>query len=83
MLVSGNITPQSMAIASPPYSSTRQLRPISPRPPSGTTRSGPSAPPITSPRSGAAADVCGANRVVQRLVGIAIRVAPQAVKALR
>ena len=37
---SGNITPQSMAIASPPYSSTRQLSPISPRPPSGMTRSG-------------------------------------------
>ena len=36
---SGNSTPQSMTRSRPAYSSTVMLRPISPRPPSATTRS--------------------------------------------
>src|ERR671931_691116 len=41
---SGNMTPQSMAIAVSPCSRTRRLRPISPSPPSGITRSAAPAP---------------------------------------
>src|SRR6266705_3140160 len=41
---SGNMTPQSMAIAVSPCSRTSRLSPISPSPPSGITRSGAPAP---------------------------------------
>ena len=42
-LSSGNSTPQSMISSWPSYSSTAMLRPMSPRPPSGMTRSTPPA----------------------------------------
>src|SRR5437763_1272388 len=44
MRSSGNMTPQSTAIAASWYSRTSRLRPISPRPPRGMTRSGAPAP---------------------------------------
>ena len=61
---SGNMTPQSTAMAVSPYSSTSRLRPISPSPPSGMTRSD-AAPFVARHRASASRSGAGRARRVR------------------